>query len=319
MGIEKQFFEKALEDIKLFRSAKAARPEEKDLRLCDVKKLSVVGIGDNNLERYSELANVVNHLSVQCIAHILSEYFHEKNVTHRVDFKLNTEIPLITPFLFAITDLDSRTLYVFKEVEHDSLFVAKDSYLKQKELVSQIGIDDIKLIYLVKDYAYLQIINHNEDETDPGRGHNIYSLKWFISQHFGSDTWNTFEKENDAFLKGVREYIGYYCIKALTPRANVDFKKVVENILLTFPYRKLLPETLPSKFPAEMKEVDYRIIESRFKKSLYTVMLSNSDYAESLITAEWLYSSMKTAKAIDLTTIAISYFKAVEQLLFALI
>ena len=43
------------------------------------------------------------------------------------------------------------------------------------------------------------------------------------------------------------------------------------------------------------------------------------DYAESLITAEWLLDSMSKAHAIDLTVIGTGYFKAMEQLLFALI
>ena len=47
--------------------------------------------------------------------------------------------------------------------------------------------------------------------------------------------------------------------------------------------------------------------------------LGDSDFSESLITAEWLYVSMKKAQAIDLTVIGMGYFKAVEQLLYSLI
>lgn len=49
------------------------------------------------------------------------------------------------------------------------------------------------------------------------------------------------------------------------------------------------------------------------------MLVGSHDFAESLITAEWLYSSMKQAKAIDLTVIGTGYFKAVEQLLYELI
>lgn len=51
----------------------------------------------------------------------------------------------------------------------------------------------------------------------------------------------------------------------------------------------------------------------------YRVLLSGKDYAESLITAEWLHDAMTKARAIDLTVIGTGYFKAAEQLLFALI
>ena len=47
--------------------------------------------------------------------------------------------------------------------------------------------------------------------------------------------------------------------------------------------------------------------------------MGSHDFAESLITAEWLYSSMKKASAIDLTTVGMGYLKAVEQLLYELI
>lgn len=48
-------------------------------------------------------------------------------------------------------------------------------------------------------------------------------------------------------------------------------------------------------------------------------MLGTKDYAESIITAEWLRDSMKKARAIDLTIIALGYFKAVEQLLYKIL
>ena len=48
-------------------------------------------------------------------------------------------------------------------------------------------------------------------------------------------------------------------------------------------------------------------------------MLSQKDYAESLITAEWLYDSMRKVQSVDLTMVGMGYFKALEQLLFELI
>lgn len=51
----------------------------------------------------------------------------------------------------------------------------------------------------------------------------------------------------------------------------------------------------------------------------YQVMLGDHHFSESLITAEWLYDSMKKAQAIDLTVIGMGYFKAVERVLFELI
>lgn len=62
------------------------------------------------------------------------------------------------------------------------------------------------------------------------------------------------------------------------------------------------------------------MIEAQFvNDKVFRFALGNHDYAESLITAEWLINSMEKAKAIDLTVIGMGYLKAVELLLFDLI
>lgn len=73
-----------------------------------------------------------------------------------------------------------------------------------------------------------------------------------------------------------------------------------------------------------IKAKKYELFEPEFDKirrqfideKTFLIMLGNKDYAESLITAEWLRDSMRKAQAIDLTVIGMGYFKAVEQLLY---
>ena len=52
---------------------------------------------------------------------------------------------------------------------------------------------------------------------------------------------------------------------------------------------------------------------------LYELLTGTSDFAESYMTAEWLFYSLKDAGNIDFTAVAMGYFKAVEQLLFKMI
>lgn len=61
-----------------------------------------------------------------------------------------------------------------------------------------------------------------------------------------------------------------------------------------------------------LEKIDFEELQQRyFNKKLFLAMLSNRDFAESFITSEWLYDSMKKAQAIDLTVIGTGYFKAI--------
>ena len=126
MGIEKTFFDKALEEIKQYRNPRAARPENKDLRLFDVKKMSVIDLCDSDLERYGSLVDYAKQLTASSIAHILSAYLEVKKVPHKVDFKISEDIPMMQSFVFSITDLSTKVLYIFKEVEKENFFLSKD-------------------------------------------------------------------------------------------------------------------------------------------------------------------------------------------------
>ena len=90
------------------------------------------------------------------------------------------------------------------------------------------------------DNAYLQIIGHNDDADDPGRGYNAYSLKWFFEEYFGVEEYGRFSKELKLYVESVRNCIGYNTVKTLTPGSLINFRKVTENEILKHPYDELL-------------------------------------------------------------------------------
>lgn len=101
-----------------------------------------------------------------------------------------------------------------------------------------------------------------------------------------------------------------------------DFQKVYSVVMLSDKEDSVLVETMRDISGKEvvLSETDYkRIREQFFDERTMLILIGTHDFAESIITAEWLYSSMKQAKAIDLTVIGTGYFKAVEQLLYELI
>lgn len=199
-----------------------------------------------------------------------------------------------------------RVRFAFKDNHSNMLFVMKQSLCTS-----------CKYVYLMFDYAYLQLICHNDDELDPGRGYNLYSLKWFFEEYFGQEKYECFHSAVTTYISEVDSYIGYVTIKTLIPNSLINFRKIVERTLVNYKYEDLISVKYNG---FELGEEEYKKIRKQFldDKTLLT-MLGSKDFAESLITAEWLYDSMKKAKAIDLTIIGMGYFKAVEQLLYDLI
>lgn len=218
---------------------------------------------------------------------------------------------------FAIKDIKAKVLFFFKEVENDNYWRIGEEQANITQIMNAHGATSCKYIYLVFDNAYLQIMNHNDDTSDPGRGFNVYSIKWFFETYFGHDEYLAFRESVDSFTQEVKEYLGYIEVKSLTSKSLINFRRIVDRSIHTFEYDKLLEI---SENGNGLEQTQFNIIKKQYiDDMLYTIMLGNGDFAESLITAEWLYDSMKKAKAIDLTVIAMGYFKAVEQLFYGLI
>ena len=100
---------------------------------------------------------------------------------------------------------------------------------------------------------------------------------------------------------------------------------ITEKELLKFNYAQV--DTIPvisekknqPPKPCSLEPGEYGKMQRQFIANCkYKVLLGQSDFAESLITAEWLRDSMRKAQAIDLTVIGTGYFKAAEQLLYCL-
>lgn len=178
-----------------------------------------------------------------------------------------------------------------------------------KEIMAKQKACFCKYVYLVYNHAFLQLINHNDEGASPGRSHNLYSLQWFWETFFGKEEYETFEKCVKAFVQRVKEHLGYTCVKSLTTNALINFKRITEKSILSFPYNSMVN-----------LDIDYPNIKRQFvDDKYYYLLLGTSDVSESLTSAEWLYDSIKKAKAIDLTAIAIGYFKSIEQLLYYLL
>lgn len=319
--MEKKFnyyslFEQALCKIKSVRDPHATRPETADLRWKDVENQVIFNFVESNLRKYHNVSQVANNISISCLCFMITQLLKEYDFKTQV---INVEEAegLAKAHLY-IVDKQKNELLLFKDLEECPLWKTKEREPQEvQKIMDSCGVNSCKYIYFVHDNAYLQIIGHSDDISDPGRGYNTYSLKWFFEEYFGTEEYERFACALSRYINNVRDCIGYNTVKTLTPGSLINFRKVTENEILKHSYEELVGIQVKN-YTLEQEELN-KIKKQFFDDKAYQGLLGSRDFAESLVTAEWLFDSMKKAQAIDLTIIGMGYFKAVEQLLFELI
>lgn len=325
--MEKEFnysilFKQAIQRIKCIRNPHAANPEFTDMKWDDVRNELLFDFGGNEHEKYERVITSAKDISLSCLHFIilkLGEIYGCQFKTIDAEIKIDKG----SKIYFLIHDEKKDELLVFKELEECPGWKIKGREPEKiQSLMDEIKVKTCKYVYMVHDYAYLQMIGHNEDNNDPGRGYNLYGIKWFWENYFGEDEYQNFICALNEYKKQVNEYIGYAYIKTLGNAALINFRKITEYEITVENYDALLSKSQRdiSGRTLSLLESDYKKIRKQFfDEQVMLVLIGKHDFAESLITAEWLYSSMKQAKAIDLTVIGTGYFKAVEQILYELI
>ena len=312
----KTAFQSALSRIKALRDPHAESQETNDLMWNDVEQQVVFDFVERDLEWFYFVSRETEKISVSCLCFIIRNLLKEYNHSFQVITVENAEgIAKAHQYLL---DTKTETLFLFKELEKCPFWKIADSEPDNvKRIMEDCGAKRCAYIYLVYDYAYLQVIGHNEDINDPGRGYNIYSIKWFFEQYFGPEEYSCFESALISFVDTVHDYLGYSVIRNLTVNSRINFKKLVDNEVMEHPYNDIMRKTIQNRV---LDSNDYSIIRDNYlTNSNYIGLLGGNDYAESFITSEWLFDSMQKAKAIDLTVIGMGYFKAIEQLLYDVI
>ncbi len=316
----RSLFEQAFQRVRNIRDPHASRPDNADLGWDIVERHALFNFAGKEYTKYQACVDGAKNISQSCLLFIIQTML-EVNGYSAEAISVEKE-GLLATTLLALKEKKTSRLLLFKEIEECSFWKVKDEEPDSvREILSREQLSSCAYIYLVTDYAYLQIIGHNSDETDPGRGYNAYSLRWFFETYFGIEESTKFFAELTDYSAKVKEYLGYIFVKSLTPSSLISFRKNVEAEILEYDYESILSKKI-SKFNRqfELPRTGYQAIRRRFiEEKVYRVLLGTKDFAESLITAEWLFDSMSKAKAIDLTVVGMGYFKAVEQLLYELI
>lgn len=312
----KSMFSQALQKIKNIRNPHAKKAGDDELRWEDVERQVIFDFGADELEEYSNTIKCANEISVSCLNAIIVYLAKEHYGKHIISINTENLCEINNP-RFAIADTDSKVLYVFRDIEKGKFWKATNEPESILGFLKKNNLNECKYIYLMYEKAYLQVIEHDENETDPAKGTNLYSLMDFFDFYFNVEERKHFEVSLYEYVSEVSNCIGYIFVKSLTPNTLINFRKLTEHYIVNQNYDDLLGKKYNGY---EMKAEDYPLLERQFfDDGNYQMLLGHSDFAESIITAEWLYSSMMKAKAIDLTVIGMGYLKAIEQLLFELI
>lgn len=276
-------FEQALSRIKSIRDPHATRPETSDLRWRDVASQVIFDFVDADLRKYHNVSEAANNISISCLCFMITQLLKEYDY-HIQEIAVKDAEGLAKAYLY-VFDEKNNTLLLFKDLEECALWKSNEKEPQEvQDIMDRCGAKSCKYIYLVKDNAYLQIIGHNNDENDPGRGYNAFSLQWFFKEYFGNEEYARFSEELKAYIQNVRNCIGYNMVKTLTPGSLINFRKVTENEILKYPYEELLTIQVKN-YKLEESEL-YRIREQFFNGKTFQGLLGSNGYAESLVTAE---------------------------------
>ena len=286
---------------------------------------SLIDIDGDEYRQYKYIMDRCNNIVFEMLAHVvrdlLSAYeipvkFYDVRTSgatayyvgeekHWIDYIDHHEEKQV--LAFSRLDRSQDVLYVFKK------FGIQDRLPKKtiNELLRKTELDRYCYISYVESEAFAEVINHNTDENDPTRGTGIYSLKQFIEGFFGVEEYIQFKTYADLLSKKVKDYFGFALVRTLKPNAIHNFKKYLRDDLRKL---NLVDIGVFDSIDAAQREIIQRHF---FDDHNYEILLGSSTFAQSYMTSEWLYASLANAGNIDLTAIAMGYFKAIEQLLFA--
>ncbi len=204
----------------------------------DVENQVIFDFVGNDLQKYYNVSKRANEISLSCLCFIIIQLLKEYGYRYK---EIHINDKEAEQYHLCVYEKKNNTLLIFKELEECPLWKLKEreSYLVEA-IMKKFGAKSCKYVYFVYDNAYLQIIGHNDDQNDPGRGYNFYSLKWFFETYFGEEEYNRFKSALSSYLRDVRNCIGYITVKTLTPGSLINFRKVTKNEVLKYSYDKLL-------------------------------------------------------------------------------
>ena len=249
------------------------------------------------------------------------------NILYRVmaEYGLSFEVPdeiKDAPFVFIVCEGNKRVGFRLSGFHEDD---------DENAILRRYNVNEVYILKKMKSgKAERWIAIENNQYREEGKKQRAILLENFFDNYFGKDEYNSFLACLDQYLKDTRDITGLQTIKFLSWMNLAAQKVYEEKVLLDWNYkdyryqifdlenekiqnyRYLQEASLPSDVAA--------IMENRYiKGSLFKTMLGINEYAESFMTSEWLFHSLKEKKNFDYTSVISGYLKSIEQLLYTIV
>lgn len=194
----------------------------------------------------------------------------------------------------------------FETMERDKDYIFGEKKVPGFELLSPID-----SIITVDWTGALSLPNRSNVKTGP----RIISVQEFFESFFSYEEYEIVIAESRKAVKKAKEIIGLRAIPQLLPNNIFGFKKSVLD-----DFSLWVAEDNEYEFKQEtpyegLSDADKKIVEKNYS-AFCDAIIGNKEFAESFITAEYLYRSIKDNINIDYTSLAVGYLKSVEQLLY---
>ncbi len=240
-------------------------------------------------------------------------------------YKLSFEVPddfKKAPFVFILNDNNRKIGIRFKDFYYEE---------DVNRILKDYNVDEATIIRICDDCkGEKSISRENDNYKNDGLKLRSISIESFFKKYFGEDEYNSFVLHLNDYLKETREITGYQSIKFLSSM-NLAMRRIFEEKILTeWDYRNYSFETIDSS-SNQLEKYMYlsntplplpvleKIENNYLSGELYKSMLGTNDYAESFITSEWLYHSLKGKQNFDFTSVISGYLKSIEQLLYRIV
>ena len=208
---------------------------------------------------------------------------------------------------------DRWVVYIFREPKLEDRLPAS---IEQK-MLADCNKSCVTYVTFAEKGTPSNTLNWEDRESERLRGYKTYSLEEFMDDVFGHSEWPKLNKYLDELRNLALDYCGLSIVKAIRPNSLKLFRRSINDDSIAYALSTVLTQR-------QQAALNKRFLEDGACEAL----TGAEDFAKSFMSAEWLYDSLKDAcreksserpAGVDLTPIVASYFKAIEQYLYAFV
>lgn len=174
-------------------------------------------------------------------------------------------------------------------------------------------VQKLNSVFQTTSLMYVSLAEKDVEKEDLSHNGDVIGIGEFLRDQFSLEEESRFFNYFEQFKTKANDIFGLKVTKALQHMELGTFR----SDLLTIVQKRAYPINVMGKALAETQRI--AIEKHYFEEGRCRAAVGGSDFAKSFITAEWLYSSLRGATNVDLSPVALGYFKALEQFLASLI